>query len=211
MATKQQRIAKSSDLAKGLITDAAVMVFAQKGYHGATMDEIARVSGYSPSALYKYFRNKDEVFMSVLHVISEGFLSTLEAPPLPGTSFRSRLFLIQSRALLLIEKNQELFKAFTLSRNQMGDAIQVGMCGAEAQAHLTEVHELYFERVCALMREGVASGALRDAPAEHHALAFIGIGEMFTRSWVFQPTTPITDLTESIIAFFFDGARRLSS
>ena len=206
MTAKQRRLLRTGDLARTLITESAVTIFAQKGYHGATMDEIARACGYSPSAIYKYFRNKDEVFLSVLKMITDSLLQTFDDPMPPGTSFRNRLFLIQSRIGMVIEKNLELFMAFTLSRNQLGDMVETGLCGAAAQEATAQVHERYFERVCALMQDGISACALRSAPAEHHALAFLGIGEMFFRHWFLKRDISLSSLTESIISFFMNGA-----
>jgi AcrR family transcriptional regulator len=206
MTAKQRRLLRTGDLARTLITESAVTIFAQKGYHGATMDEIARACGYSPSAIYKYFRNKDEVFLAVLKMITDSLLQTLDDPMPPNTPFRNRLFLIQSRVGMVIEKNLELFMAFTLSRHQVGDMVESGLCGAAAQEATAQVHERYFERVSALMQEGINAGALRPAPAEHHALAFIGIGEMFLRYWFLKREISLISLTESIINFFMDGA-----
>ena len=45
---------------------AALTCFARKGYHLATMDEIAFESGLSKGALYWYFPSKKELFISLL-------------------------------------------------------------------------------------------------------------------------------------------------
>jgi len=41
-----------------LIEQAAMAVFAERGYHGASVDEIARRSGVSPPVLYDHFASK---------------------------------------------------------------------------------------------------------------------------------------------------------
>jgi AcrR family transcriptional regulator len=46
------------------IVDAALRVFAEKGYHGATMQDVVRESGLSVGAIYTYFRGKDELFVA---------------------------------------------------------------------------------------------------------------------------------------------------
>jgi AcrR family transcriptional regulator len=45
---------------------AAARVFAQKGYGGATLEEIAASAGYSTGALYANFDNKDQLFLEVV-------------------------------------------------------------------------------------------------------------------------------------------------
>lgn len=46
------------------IVEAAARVFAVRGYHGATMQEVARESGLSIGAIYTWFRSKDELFLA---------------------------------------------------------------------------------------------------------------------------------------------------
>ena len=45
--------------AKAKIIKAARSVFSQKGYHDATMDDIATEVGVSKGALYSYFESKE--------------------------------------------------------------------------------------------------------------------------------------------------------
>lgn len=48
------------------ILDAAARVFARHGAHRANVSEICTAAGISNGALYKYFKNKDELFLSVI-------------------------------------------------------------------------------------------------------------------------------------------------
>ena len=44
------------------ILAAALSVFAQKGYHGATMAEISQVSEYPLGTIYKFFQGKERIY-----------------------------------------------------------------------------------------------------------------------------------------------------
>lgn len=50
---------------QGRILDAAARVFAQKGYHKASMEEIAGEADVAKGSLYYHFRNKSELFRDV--------------------------------------------------------------------------------------------------------------------------------------------------
>jgi AcrR family transcriptional regulator len=52
--------------ARGRILDAAADVMRKLGLVRATTKEIARVAGYSEAAIYKHFKDKDDLFFSVL-------------------------------------------------------------------------------------------------------------------------------------------------
>ncbi len=47
------------------ILHAAVRVFAEKGYHGCRIADVARAAGVAYGLVYHYFRNKDELLESV--------------------------------------------------------------------------------------------------------------------------------------------------
>jgi AcrR family transcriptional regulator len=47
--------------------DAAVRVFARRGFHAASMDEIAEDAGISKPMVYAYLGTKDELFLACLH------------------------------------------------------------------------------------------------------------------------------------------------
>ena len=52
--------------AKDRIVEAAHEVFSEKGYHDATMDDIAGRIGVSKAALYQYFRSKEDLYKAIL-------------------------------------------------------------------------------------------------------------------------------------------------
>ncbi|MFO8009811.1 MAG: TetR/AcrR family transcriptional regulator [Dehalococcoidia bacterium] len=47
---------------KNQIIEAAAELFSQSGYHGVSVDEIARSAGVSKGNLYWHFRSKEEIF-----------------------------------------------------------------------------------------------------------------------------------------------------
>ncbi|MGE0629639.1 MAG: TetR/AcrR family transcriptional regulator [Hyphomicrobiaceae bacterium] len=64
----------SSSFARGAILDAALAIFADKGFHGATMREIAVKAGISQGLLHHHFGNKDGLWKAVGDRTSEEFL-----------------------------------------------------------------------------------------------------------------------------------------
>lgn len=48
------------------LLDAAAHVFARRGYHGATLDEIAAQAGLTKGAVYYNFSSKEDLFLSLL-------------------------------------------------------------------------------------------------------------------------------------------------
>jgi AcrR family transcriptional regulator len=50
---------------------AAATVFARRGFHGASLDQIAQEAGYTSGAIYWHFDNKDLLFLAVIEKFVE--------------------------------------------------------------------------------------------------------------------------------------------
>jgi AcrR family transcriptional regulator len=48
------------------LLEAAGIVFARQGFHGATLDEVAATAGFTKGAVYSNFENKADLFLAVL-------------------------------------------------------------------------------------------------------------------------------------------------
>jgi AcrR family transcriptional regulator len=67
---------------------AAAQVFAERGFHGATLDEVARVAGFTKGAVYSNFKNKDDLFLALFKANYERemdqIVATLESSTVPA-------------------------------------------------------------------------------------------------------------------------------
>src|SRR4051794_36983611 len=73
------------------IVDAALRVFAEKGYHAATMQDVVRRSGLSVGAIYTYFRSKDDLFLAGCDISSGVALGELANRLVRGRSVVEKL------------------------------------------------------------------------------------------------------------------------
>lgn len=55
------------------ILDAALSLFSEKGYHNVTMHEIAERAEFAIGTLYKFFRNKEDLYMALMLGKAEEF------------------------------------------------------------------------------------------------------------------------------------------
>ncbi|GGO41044.1 TetR/AcrR family transcriptional regulator [Deinococcus humi] len=56
---------------RAAILRAAVTVFARKGFHGATIAEIAREAGLASGTLYNHFQNKQTILLALLDTMND--------------------------------------------------------------------------------------------------------------------------------------------
>ena len=59
MTREERRAATRTEL-----LDAAARVFARRGFHNASVNDVAAEAGYTSGAVYSNFRNKDELFVA---------------------------------------------------------------------------------------------------------------------------------------------------
>lgn len=60
---------------------AALDLFSQKGYNSTSVDEIAEAANMKGPNLYKYFKNKDEIFLSLHVLMEENYRSNMSLDP----------------------------------------------------------------------------------------------------------------------------------
>lgn len=65
------------EIAKTKIIEAAIKIFSKKGYHGSTMDEIAKEVGVSKATLYTYFKSKEDI-LKVIWISSNQILADFQ-------------------------------------------------------------------------------------------------------------------------------------
>lgn len=73
-STEQQRLEK-----RGRIIDAAVEVFAEKGFRAARISDIARSAGVADGTIYLYFKNKEDLLLVIFEEKMEQLLVELQA------------------------------------------------------------------------------------------------------------------------------------
>lgn len=93
------------------ILDAAAAVFAEKGYHGATIREIARQADVADGTIYNYFDSKFDLIIRILSRIAE--LERLPAELTDGLRGDPREFFVAAfrERLDRIEHGEEMLRA----------------------------------------------------------------------------------------------------
>jgi AcrR family transcriptional regulator len=96
------------------LLEAAAMVFARQGFHGATLDEVSAAAGFTKGAVYSNFKSKDDLFLALLEDRTERQLAVVtevlaaaagaaEQFPLVSQLFRGELFWDDEFATLYLE------------------------------------------------------------------------------------------------------------
>ena len=171
------------------IMDRACRVFAEKGFHNASVRDVAAATGTSPAGLYYYFRSKEEL----LHMILEGCLSSL-------------LDRVRSEAAGILDpatRLKAIVKTHLDHYSRHGKEMRVlvhewetlsGPIGEELRRHMTEYTEVV---------SGTFAALYPDRSREELRAATFGLFGMLT--WVDQWHKPDRDLPLDLLADQFSA------
>ena len=93
------------------ILDAATQVFAEKGFHRATIKDIARVAGIADGTIYTYFASKTEVLLGILHRLNASAEREQQLMPENEQDVRSFFTAYLRQRMVLLWPNAEVFQA----------------------------------------------------------------------------------------------------
>ena len=82
---------KERQLKRDAVLRMASRVFTEKGFHAASLDEVAERLNVSKPTLYYYVKNKDEILFECVRTGLEMFLAAVDTPASPGATPLVRL------------------------------------------------------------------------------------------------------------------------
>jgi TetR/AcrR family fatty acid metabolism transcriptional regulator len=190
---------KRSDDKRRRILDAAVKVFARKGYFGAKVSEVARRAGIADGTIYLYFRNKEDILVSLFDEVMAEHLERgrQEVRGLHGT--RERLRSIATHHLRLFGENRELAVVFQVELRQSIKFLE-RFTASWLQDYLALVAEV--------IEAGQRDGTLRaDLPRKLATKAFFGALDEMVTSWILgRREYDLEQLADPVVDLFLNGA-----
>lgn len=165
---QEKKFSRRADARPDEVLDAAIAVFAQKGYARTKMDDIAKAAGISKGTVYLYFPSKDALVEGIVRravtPIAEGALPQLAAfqgdPRLPIT------MLIKVLVGLLGDPERLAVPRLILREGMNIPAI--------AEIYRRDVLDLAIPTLTGLVERGIASGHLRPLDPELTVRSIIG-------------------------------------
>ena len=116
--TKKEESFARAEGKKERITQAAIRVFAEKGFYQAKISEIARSASVADGTIYLYFGNKDELLIHVFEVTMEHFIEGIRAELDGVTDPSSRLEVFIRHHLGMIEAYPDHAAVITIELRQ---------------------------------------------------------------------------------------------
>lgn len=145
------------------ILDAALKVFAQKGFAAARMDDIAHAAGVTKGTIYLYFENKEAVFKSLVRVAVGTTIANVAADVQNyDGSARVLLRMVLTRITQLLVDGEK----FVLPKIVIGESSNFPWL---AEFYRFEIIEKGLQILMSLIERGIEQGEFRRLPAHHVA------------------------------------------
>jgi AcrR family transcriptional regulator len=126
------------------ILEAALQVYARRGYGAATMDEVARASRTSKGGLYFHFPSKEELFLALLRYAGQRLLEKAQEAMAAAPDPVSRADVALSTVLRTFSRHRALARILLLEGYGAGRRFQAevtalrGRCAALVRGCLEE-------------------------------------------------------------------------
>jgi len=178
------------------IIDAAARVFAERGFHGATTQDIADVLGIRQASLYYYFSSKEAALELVCLKGVEGFFEAAKTIAARRESAQKRLISLIGSHLSPLVNRADFVKVFLNERQHLP---------RESRRRIgrwSRGLERIFEDV---IKEGVAKGEFRaDLDVRLATLAILGMCNAAS-SWQRKENIDVNDIAEEFARLMTDG------
>jgi TetR/AcrR family fatty acid metabolism transcriptional regulator len=159
-----------------LISEAAIEVFAEKGFHQARVSDIARRAGVADGTIYLYFKNKEDLLLSIfeesMDIMLQGLRDALEGSEDPLEGIRRFAYYHLSQ----VKDNRALAEVLQ---------VELRLSNKFLKDYRPEKLWEYLEIFSELIRRGQATGQIRaDVQPYIASWAFFGSLDELAMQWV---------------------------
>jgi len=178
------------------LTREAARLFAERGFHGTSMDALAQALGVQKGSLYSLIGSKQELLFETMREGAQAFHDALDEVPEDGPAIE-RVRLALRGHLRVVSRQLDVATVFTREWRYLEDAFR---------EQILEERRRYEERWRALFREGVESGGLRTDLDLGAATLLVLSAANWAYTWL-TPERDTDELADRFLAIVADGVR----
>ena len=185
------------------IIEAAVRVFARKGYYNSRVSDIAREAGIAAGTIYLYFKTKDDILVTLFRDKMADFVGVLRKAIAGEADAASKIRRLVSLHFRILEENPELAEVVQVELRQ-GQKFFRGAPSQEIGA--------YFALIGSVLEEGVAEGRFRSGlPVKVATKMLFGAMDQMATSWVLgRRGYQLVDTADAVAQIFLQGVASTS-
>jgi AcrR family transcriptional regulator len=165
------------DLMERELLDCAAELFAEKGFSGTSLQDIANAAGVGRTTLYHYFKSKDDFLSALVEDVTVAASTELrQLAQAAALSHRAQLFAVAEMLVRRQLARAVRFKVLDREENHLPPGL--------FERHQAGKREV-LARVSEIVRSGIAAGEFRAVDANVAALSLIGMCQW--TAWWFKP------------------------
>jgi AcrR family transcriptional regulator len=154
------------------ILDAALVLFAERGFSGTSVAELAKITGAAEGTIFHHFKNKEGLFLALLEHVRATFVDAVERLR-QEARFDSGLELFEATVslfLLLSETHPRELKILFL-----GYTHKLATVNPTCREHLEAIYQTFAEAMAEAIELGMRDGSVRPVHAESQALLILSM------------------------------------
>jgi TetR/AcrR family fatty acid metabolism transcriptional regulator len=181
------------------ILDAAVSVFARKGYFAARVSDVAKKAGVADGTIYLYFRNKEDILVCLFDEVMSEHVEEARKVVRALPTAPQRLLAVAERHLCVLGGNRDLAAVFQVELRQSTRFME-----RFTASWLRD----YFALLDEVLEQGQRDGCLRaDMNRKLAAKMLFGALDETVTSWLLaEKPYPLEDLAAPVVDLFLRGA-----
>jgi TetR/AcrR family transcriptional regulator len=182
--------------------DAALELFSEKGYHNVSMHEIARKSEFAIGTLYKFFKNKQDLYKALLlqksNEFNEAITAAIEEPDEETEKLRNY---VRAKGQLFRD-NLSVVRLYFGETRGAGFNIMAGL-----DREIRERYDRVLEALASVFRRGIKRKRfMRIADPYSLAVAIESLTNAFLFLWLEAPERhPYPEDPDTILNILFEG------
>jgi AcrR family transcriptional regulator len=184
------------------ILDVAGRVFAARGYHAASMDEIAAQADVTKPLIYAYFGSKERLYVAYIERAGQELLARMRAATVPTAPATERLHAGVLEFLHFVDERRDGWHVLYSEAAARG-----GPLAKEVASVRADVAQMIKRLLIQIISRGEAS-AQTAAALDAVAHAFVGAGESLANWWLTHPELPAERAAELLIALGQAGVQQ---
>jgi AcrR family transcriptional regulator len=178
MSAASSRAAAAADKRRQIL-DAAISVFATRGFHACRVSDVADEAGVAYGLVYHYFGSKEEILNTLFterwQIMLDAIAEIDRQQEIPA---RDKLYLVASFIIDSYRHEPDLMKVIIVEVTRAANSF-----GREHLAKIREAYDMIGQIVEGAQREGVFK---REISSDFAALMFYGAIEQLLSGWIFD-------------------------
>jgi AcrR family transcriptional regulator len=187
------------------ILSAAESLFSKNGFFKTSMAEIATASQFAMGTVYRFFKSKEEIYISIVEAKVEELASLLDEKIAPAKTPSDKINAFIQVKLQHADRNRDFFRIYVSEWSGFEWTIKSAFGERVWKLYMAQV-----DLVADLIRQGIRRKEFRKIDPKDGAFALHGMLNSTMYVWILQakPSGSLVDKCELIRALFLGGIEK---